>query len=763
MKEVRANILEGKYEEILAAVQSPVIALTELIKNAADSCQNSTDPIVVKIDTENRIIEIKDSGEGICEKEIERLGEAGYSSKMVGAHTVSPIDNPLSGSKGLGLLTAFFISDTLEIETFSVRDQKSYFIMWKKGNQKFSYDETTESYDIGTKIVLKNVEEQKLRMILLQEEKQKLFMTSLRFFTNDGRLPKVKLFVDGAEEQYYPSEPIEVFYNRNKASNKGFIAKASFGYENNQIRLSYEDNISGFYTFNDQIIDLKNKASVDAFTTNIKAPEKNISVKKMAESDLFDESYCSISVPKFSGVLYTWRGNKDSQLEQWPVGVRIYVNDYSMYRYLDKDNDWLNLSEVSQNVKATNYKLKNTYGYLNFPDYNENSENLKISKERNDFVDSLAQRKFIKIMRDIVITAFTRIDIAVKNPPIPSIKLRQNSLTVRMGEAISLCKYLECNNLGLNDVSLKYDKNELVVDEDWNVKAKSQGTYTIQFGYNDQSCEMTLNFKERVPEFALDKAEVVIHKGNTIKLQDHIVSSSCKDVRLEDIQIIAQNKATRICNNLFSKDNAVGRHVVLYRYGEYQQTLIVNVKDIEKQPYDTAKMPQIRDLFPKLDMLRNESFKIPELIDAISMYYVEAPTLCMAAIRILVEASGKSFFQALKNEENNFSLPSLVSRIMNLQSCNEKAPDYKEYIDKQEKEFIDAFKDVSKQYNTILSKDVKTHINSNVNALTLNMFIHNPLIIGTDVTVLKTMQIFSPLLNYIFDVLLINGEIYSDS
>ena len=68
MKEVRANILEGKYEEILAAVQSPVIALTELIKNAADSCQNSTDPIVVKIDTENRIIEIKDSGEGICEK-----------------------------------------------------------------------------------------------------------------------------------------------------------------------------------------------------------------------------------------------------------------------------------------------------------------------------------------------------------------------------------------------------------------------------------------------------------------------------------------------------------------------------------------------------------------------------------------------------------------------------------------------------------------------------------------------------------------------
>ena len=30
MKEINANILEGKYEDILAAVQSPVITLTEL-------------------------------------------------------------------------------------------------------------------------------------------------------------------------------------------------------------------------------------------------------------------------------------------------------------------------------------------------------------------------------------------------------------------------------------------------------------------------------------------------------------------------------------------------------------------------------------------------------------------------------------------------------------------------------------------------------------------------------------------------------------
>ena len=85
-------------------------------------------------------------------------------------------------------------------------------------------------------------------------------------------------------------------------------------------------------------------------------------LRKISESELFDPNYVSITVPTFSGVFYTWRNQKDDQLEQWPAGIRIYVNNYSLYRYLDKDNDWLNLSEVSQNVKATNYKLKNTYG-----------------------------------------------------------------------------------------------------------------------------------------------------------------------------------------------------------------------------------------------------------------------------------------------------------------------------------------------------------------------------------------------------------------
>ncbi len=35
------------------------------------------------------------------------------------------------------------------------------------------------------------------------------------------------------------------------------------------------------------------------------------------------------------------------------------------------------------------------------------------------------------------------------------------------------------------------------------------------------------------------------------------------------------------------------------------------------------------------------------------------------------------------------------------------------------------------------------------------MFVHNPAIVATDTTVYRSMQIFAPLLNYIFDILLL--------
>lgn len=750
-----ANIQEGKYEDVLAAVQSPIIALTELVKNSADSCISKDNPIVISIDTKQRKITIADSGEGLPKDELEHLGEAGYSSKMIGSNTRSPINNPLSGSKGLGLLTAFFIAEILEIETYSVKDKKSYYLIWKKGEQKYTYDEAQRRFQ-GTTVTLKDIESEKLDMVLLVEEKIKLFMSSLNFFTEDEKLPRIKLFIDEIEESHYPSEALEKYYLKNKGKNSGFIAKAGFQYKDNRITLSYEDNVSDLYTFTEKSIDLTNKNSVDDFIREIHAPEKgSTSIKSICDSDVFGNKYRYVKIPAFSGVIYTWRQRKADGLEQWPVGVRIYINNYSLYRYLDKENDWLTLSEISQNVKATNYKLKNTYGYLDITDYNENNEQLKISKERNDFVDSMAQRKFIHIMRDIIVGTFARIDMAVKNPLIPKLSLRETDVTRKVGEIFNLSDIIDCNNIGLNDIELDYDESKLNISDDWIISTDHAGSYDIKLTLNSDSYTFVINYKKTIPQFDLKKNTMNLLKGNTVNLRDFIDLKSCKDVTPGSISISSKFKTTIINNDLFDKNNSVGEHVILYNYDDFQRTLTVIVKDIEQQPGSGARSPRIDALFPKLDDLRDHSFKLTELIDGISSYYVQVPTLCMAAIRILIESSTKSFFQSLTRQEaQDISFQSFIDKVFNIRQCNEKNNDYISYVMSKDDNFISEFKRISNEYNVILSKDGRKNIESHLKTIDLDMFVHNPNTISNNEMVYSSMKIFSPLLNYIFDILL---------
>lgn len=755
MPTITANILKGKYEDVLAAVQSPVIALTELIKNASDSCNDISEPIVIKIDTIHRTITIIDRGNGLSKNDLDRLGEAGFSEKMIGSNTHSPINNPLSGSKGLGLLTAFFIAETLEIETYSTRDGKSYFLTWQKGTQEYHYDEVTSDF-VGTTITLKDVGLDKLQMILLPEEKVKLFMASLRFFTSDNNLPKIKLIIDGVEEDYYPSETLDSFYLKSKGRSSGFIAKASFRYEDNKIYLTYEDNVSNYYTFTDQVIDLTNLGSVDEFIKAIHALDKGPApIRSICESDVFHEPYLQIKIPPFSGVMYTWRHRKSDDLEQWPVGVRIYINNYSMYRYLDKENDWLNLSEVSQNVKATNYKLKNTYGYLDFTNFNENLEELKISKERDDFVDSMAKRKFLHIMRDIIVSIFTRIDMTVKNPPVQSFSLRYSKVSVRLGQKFDLSNAVICNNIGMDDLDINFDDSSLSVDDDWNFSAVDPGEYEIKLSYGDISSILIVNFKKAIPEFSLTKQSIIVYHGNTVNLRDYISQGSCKDVSLESIEIVAGSPHTVIIGDLFDKNNAIDTHTILFRFGDFQKTLTITVKEIERQPGAGTKSPRIDILFPKLNQLRECSIKLPELIDAISSYYVQAPTLCMAAIRILLESSAKAFFESMGSDATNDSVESIINRIINMRDCEAKNNDYDCCVVKKGSSFVATFQKISSDYSTTLNKDAKKNINTHLKSIDLNMFVHNPNIIASDVTVYNSMQIFAPLLNFIFDVLLL--------
>jgi ATP-binding region ATPase domain protein len=756
MPKVNANIQVGKYEEILAAVQSPVIALTELIKNASDSCQNNRDPIIVEIDTNKKTITITDSGKGFSKNDLENLGEAGHSLKMTGNNTRSPINNPLAGNKGLGILTAFFIANILEVETYSVDDRKSYALQWEKGTQEYEYKEI-QSDITGTVVTLKNVAPEKLQLILLEEEKVKLFMASLRFFTGDMNLPRIRLIIDKVEEFHYPRETLESFYSQNKRTSSGFVAKATFRYSSNKIILSYEDNISGVYTFSDEEIDLSNPCSVDDFASRIGISGKSVApIRSICESDAFKSEYWPIRLPEFFGVFYTWRNRKNEDIGQWPVGVRIYINNYSLYRYLDKENDWLNLSEISQNVKATNYKLKNTYGFLALTDYNENEEELKISKERNDFVDSMAQRKFIHIMRDVIIGVFTRIDMAVKNSSVQSFKLKIPKVTACVANGFDLSKVVVCNTIGLEDITLQYNEKQLSISKDWIVHTTKQGAYKIELSYGEIVQSLDIKFQNTIPEFSLSKEKITVNEGNSCNLRKLIDANSCENILPENIEIVPKNKDTIIWEGIFDKKNTVGQHIIYFSAQEFQRTLEVYVKKIETPSDINSNMSRISALFPRLDALRPCSGKLSELVNAISLYCNDAPTLCMAGVRILVESSSKAFFVDLGQEEIKDGFESVVDRVINIQDCHDNNNDYKTYISGREKEFVDRFGQISKKHN--LTRDVKKRIKSCIKHTDLDMFVHNPHIIAVSNDVAGAMEIFAPLLNYIFDILIYVNE-----
>lgn len=754
MPKVNANIQAGKYEEILAAVQSPVIALTELIKNASDSCQNSRDPITIEINTNKKVITITDSGKGFSKNDLENLGQAGYSLKMMGNNTHSPINNPLAGNKGLGILTAFYIANILEIETYSVDDKKTYALQWEKGTQEYEYKEI-QSNVTGTVVTLKDIALEKLQMILLEEEKVKLFMASLRFFTGNINLPRIRLIIDKVEEFRYPREVLENFYSQNKRPSNGFVAKAEFRYLRNKVVLSYEDNISGHYTFSEEEIDLSNPCSVDDFASRIGFMGKGVaSIRSICESRVFKSEYGPIRLPTFSGVLYTWRNRKNDDIEQWPVGVRIYINNYSLYRYLDKENDWLNLSEISQNVKATNYKLKNTYGFLTLTDYNENEEELKISKERNDFEDSMAQRKFIHIMRDVIVGVFTRIDMAVKNASAPSFKLKISKATTCMENGFDLSKVVICNTIGLEDITLRYNEKQLSISKDWIVHATKQGAYNIELSYGEIVQSLDIKFQNTIPEFSLLKEKIDINEGDSYNLRKLIDSRKCIEVLPANIDIVPKNKKTIIREGVFDRDNSVGQHIIYFRIKEFQRTLEIHVKKIETPSEININKIRVIGLFPEINALRLYSTRLPELVDAISLYYDTAPTLCMAGVRILVELSSKAFFEALGQEGDKGSFESVVNRVIKIQDCNTGNPDYGTYISQREESFVLRFNEISQKHGSKLTKDVKKNIQNSIKDIDLDMFVHNPNIIGIGDTVVRVMEIFAPLLNYIFDILI---------
>ncbi len=147
------------------------IFLRELISNSADACEklryqslskknilgDDTDlKINVRVSKKKKIIEIQDNGIGMSNQElIDNLGtiaRSGTSKFMEAMKNKKESDVSAIGQFGVGFYSSYMISDTVEVNSKSAEDEKSY--LWKSNGKENYTIEETENKKRGTIIKL---------------------------------------------------------------------------------------------------------------------------------------------------------------------------------------------------------------------------------------------------------------------------------------------------------------------------------------------------------------------------------------------------------------------------------------------------------------------------------------------------------------------------------------------------------------------------------------------------------------------------------
>ena len=642
MRKLRpVEIEDGSLERILGAAFAPVVTISELIKNASDACYKFNDTIVVSIDSEARTVKIKDNGYGISESGIEDLRRPGRSTKMKSDNLLSRIGEPYAGSKGLGILTAFSLCSSLEVITYSMEDKRTYKLFWKNGSAEIEVSEVDQIFS-GTELILHGINNEHIRLLTDADELRKLFISTINYYKPSATLPAIEFFLNGENITVLPDIRIDALYEKhNKKPHKGgfFVAKASFRYSKNKLYLAYEDNEKNAFTFEEEIIDLTRIDSLKQFIFS-----HNIEFRRLKE--IWEGYDKSTQLDEFEGCYYIWRDRRSDVLDEYPYGVRVYVNNYGLYRYLNGDDGWLQHSEISQSVKNTNYKLRNTYGYISFRNYSEDDGFLKISNDRNDFIVNLAQKKFKYIMRHFVSGLFSYIDIAMRDycPDSVQLKARYDRRNIILGQKVDVADLI-ISTVSTSHISIDVDSDVVFNEDNMTIHANSTGLHTIKFTYKNITISVELDVKDPTPRFALKQSSLKSPEGTSVDLSQYIKKSSIVGISISDIEI--SSNEVSIKKNYLAPDTHPGEYVINYTYTDADYE-IVNPLHLTVTPLRLKESKKIIDLFPTCQNL-TRYYKIKDVIVDIAESYTLHPTLCMIAIRTLIEASFKAFEEEVFN------------------------------------------------------------------------------------------------------------------
>lgn len=387
----------------VGTVGSPLIVISELLKNAVDA---SAENIDIHYDCQENSIVIENDHRGFSVEEINALFTPGISAKKVENNLENDHGMFLIGSKGLGLLSVFSLCDQAEVLTVS-SDQKTHKILLDKTNG--TVDDTVVDQKLGqwrTRITLQKVSSDVMNLLSSKPEITKLWhICSYPYRRSEVPFPKMRLFIDqqGAREINFSCNFPPMLYD------------VRFSFSKNPEKLSFQC-ISPKKSIN------KSQIEFARFSQNELQEEMSMhyNISKFIPTRTNEQLTVPSSfgdVPSFDGRILVYEKNlAGEELKGYGAGVNIYVNDFALYDYLAEENDWLGLADYSQRKKATRLKPHNVFGYVNFPRFNENAESLRISNERAGFIKDQTFTKLMYLLKGVVMFVIFSIDIADKNP-----------------------------------------------------------------------------------------------------------------------------------------------------------------------------------------------------------------------------------------------------------------------------------------------------------------------------------------------------------
>lgn len=399
--------------KLAASVKSPLVSIAELVKNGADA---GAKEVVVDISKEQMKISVRDDGKGFSDNDIQHLHRIYYSNKKKNGNLTNDYNEFFAGSKGLGLFSAFFLGD--EIEIITENSNFRYSVKWFR-NAMPTIEEISTTGKTGTQITIRQLNERRLNHLLKEKELKKFQFASFRLYNSESNLPEIKLLIDGQqienliEIKNVINHKIKVNFSYDKMTRNLNFQYVAFKEEVNPEIEKKRKKISG----KNLVLDLtkSNEAIYDCIQEHYRFDYSKSGAKKLNYQ--IDEEINKIidSWPSFTSEYWIEEGSKADKVKEFGHGVKLYVNNYALYDYLNPEFDWLELSNISDTKVSSAFKLRNVLGYVNFVDFDENTEEIEISDERGGFLESTALENVMLGIRNFITYLAININVVMRS------------------------------------------------------------------------------------------------------------------------------------------------------------------------------------------------------------------------------------------------------------------------------------------------------------------------------------------------------------